>query len=163
MQGGGIFLLRRVKGERKNLLKILVWNSTAAKPPTGRFCWTVHDGSLLGPFSLTKRAMHEQGNWTKFNFVSRKYRAKFCREIKRDLALDDKVFRALRRSTKGAAFGNRSLLKKAGENFMFLQPLLQPPRSVKFFLCLLSFFTKKKVRCLEGKLFSKFPLKPKAS
>ena len=78
--------------------------------------------------------------------MSRKYRAKFCREIKRDLALDDKVFRALRRSTKGAAFGNRSLLKKAGENFMFLQPLLQPPRSVKFFLCLLSFFTKKKVR-----------------
>ena len=28
----------------------------------------------------------------KFNFMSRKYRAKFCREIKRDLALDDKVF-----------------------------------------------------------------------
>ena len=33
-------------------------------------------------------------------------------------ASNDKVFRTLRRATKGFAFGNHSLLKKAGENFI---------------------------------------------
>ena len=59
MQGGGIFLLRRVKGKRKNFGGFWLVSPEAAKPPTGRFCWVVHDGSLLGPFSLTKRAPKE--------------------------------------------------------------------------------------------------------
>ena len=33
-------------------------------------------------------------------------------------ASNDKVFRTLQRATKGFAFGNHSLLKKAGENFI---------------------------------------------
>jgi len=33
---------------------------------------------------------------------------------------DEKGFRPLRRATKGFAFGNHSLLKKAGENFIFV-------------------------------------------
>ena len=35
-------------------------------------------------------------------------------------APDEKGFRPLRRATKGFAFGNHSLLKKAGENFIFV-------------------------------------------
>ena len=145
MQGGGIFLLRRVKGERKNFLKILVWNSTAAKPPTGRFCWTVHDGSLLGPFSLTKRAMHEQRNWTKFNFMSRNYKAKFCREIKRDLALSTiRYFERCGARPKALPLETAAFWKRLAKTLCFYNPSFSRRGAWSFFFAYFLFLPKRK-------------------
>ena len=55
--------------------------------PPGGFAELCESQVSQGGFSLTKAPCTSPGNWTKFNFMSRKYRAKFCREIKRDLAL----------------------------------------------------------------------------
>ena len=81
-----------------------LYGSTAEKPPTGRFFWIVRIGSLLGGFSLTKAP----------SFAIRNLDCK----IHPQRRLTIKAFRALRSSTKGFAFGNHSLLKKAGENFI---------------------------------------------
>ena len=96
-----------------------------------------------------------------FSFRSRYTKPNFQLAISVTWRLNDKVFRALRSSTKGFAFGNHSLLKKAGENFIF-QRLGATRQRVGFrtkpirelgagsacresaFLCFLSFFLKKK-------------------
>ena len=57
-----------------------------------------------GGFSLTKAPSCES--------------CKQLSQFTRKGASNDKVFRTLRRATKGFAFGNHSLLKKAGENFI---------------------------------------------
>ena len=75
-----------------------------AQPSTGRLGWAVQIGNLLGGFSLTKAPSCES--------------CKQLSQFTRKGASNDKVFRTLRRATKGFAFGNHSLLKKAGENFI---------------------------------------------
>ena len=58
--GRGNFSFAESEGRAKKFFEDFSFaGSEAAKPPTGRFCWVVHDGSLLGPFSLTKRAPKE--------------------------------------------------------------------------------------------------------
>ncbi len=78
----------------------------------GRFFWVVRNGSLLRGLFSYKSPL-------------------FCKPIF-DLqnspakAPDDKEVRPLRRATKGFAFGNHSLLKKAGENFIFARQQAKP-------------------------------------
>ena len=78
---------------------------TAEKPPTGRFFWVVQYGSFSRGLFSYKSPLFCNPNLD-------------CK-IHPQRRLNDKDFRALRRSTKGFAFGNHSLLKKAGENFIF--------------------------------------------
>ena len=76
----------------------------AEKPPTGRFFWVVQYGSFSRGLFSYKSPLFCNPNLD-------------CK-IHPQRRLNDKDFRALRRSTKGFAFGNHSLLKKAGENFI---------------------------------------------
>ena len=63
-----------------------------------------------------------QFSWFVQGFCKRKAPScESCKQLSqftRKGASNDKVFRTLRRATKGFAFGNHSLLKKAGENFI---------------------------------------------
>ena len=61
--------------------------------------------NLLGTFSLTKAHL-KLGKLNCVQLQVTLHQAKFSASYKRDLA------------TKGFAFGNHSLLKKAGENFI---------------------------------------------
>ena len=79
--------------------------TTDAKPSTGRFGWEVRDGSLLGAFLLQKPP-YKPGKLNAVQLRVTQHKANFSAKHKRDLA------------TKGFAFGNHSLLKKAGENFI---------------------------------------------
>ena len=89
-----------------------VSDSIADRSPTGRPVWVVQNGSLLRGLFSYKSPL-------------------FCKPIF-DLqnspakAPDDKEVRPLRRATKGFAFGNHSLLKKAGENFIFARQQAKP-------------------------------------
>ena len=72
-------------------------------PPEG-WAGIYKSAACLGGFSLTKAP----------SFAIRNSDCK----IHPQRRLNDREFRALRSSTKGFAFGNHSLLKKAGENFI---------------------------------------------
>ena len=92
----------------------------------------MHDGSLLGPFSLTKRAPKEI-LFARISFSFQK-------------APDDTGVSSAAALDQRRCLWKPQPFEKGWRKLYVLQPLLQPPRSVKFFLCLLSFFTKKKVR-----------------
>ena len=78
---------------------------TAEKPPTGRFFWVVQYGSFSRGLFSYKSPLFCNPNLD-------------CK-IHAQRRLNDKDFRALRRSTKDAVFGNCHLLKKVDENFIF--------------------------------------------
>ena len=80
--------------------------------PPGGFSGLYNMGVFRGGFSLTKAP----------SFAIRNSDCK----IHPQRRLNDREFRALRSSTKGFAFGNHSLLKKAGENFYFFHTNLVP-------------------------------------
>ena len=123
--------------------------------------------ACLGGFSLTKAP----------SFAIRNSDCK----IHPQRRLNDREFRALRSSTKGFAFGNHSLLKKAGENFYFFHTnsvprgseqgfapnqyenwvQAQPAANQFFFASFLFFLKRKEVRAQPargGQLFSWPPL-----
>ena len=81
-----------------------LYGSTAEKPPTGRFFWTLRIGSLSGGFSLTKAP-------------SFAIRISDCK-IHPQRRLTILVFRALRSSTsRRCPLDTCHLLKKVDENF----------------------------------------------
>ena len=119
--------------------------------------------------------------------MSRNAKVKWCRKIKRDLApatqrlspffskpgklnaVQLRVTQRIAPSQLQAWHGDQRLclwkpqaFEKAWPKLYFVGTRVQAPRSVKFFLCLLSFFTKKKVRnCLSDfrrKLWYRFTM-----
>ena len=97
------------------LLLLFCWGQDALKQknlPLGGFSG-LYMASLLGPFSLTKRAMHEPGKLNEVQFHVAQIQGKILQKAEARLgAFNDKAFRALRRSTKDAVFGNCHLLKR---------------------------------------------------
>ena len=79
-----------------------------AQPSTGRLGWTCDKTAVCRELFLLQKVPQS---------VQEKILLPIL-QFTRKGASNDKVFRTLRRATKGFAFGNHSLLKKAGENFI---------------------------------------------